>query len=172
MSRKNGKAKTNMAQKVSRVTRSNPAAATAQPPPPVPQPAPRHEQQLAVFGSLVLDIEQAHHLLRAAPRRTVRIDVSAWARLYGLDGDPHSPITVGPTFNPLHTLAADLTRPLIMITLVDSGGRDAVLIADGSHRLARAFLEGFDHLPAHVLTAAETEAITLTRPEWKDHTGP
>jgi len=126
-------------------------------------PVPRHEQQFALIGDLLLDVEGAFRLLRAKPRRVVRIDVETWARLYGMDGNPHSPIKVGPLFDPEHAKTADLRRPLILVTLVVNG-QDVRLICDGSHRLTRAFAEGRDSLPAWVLTAAETDAITVTRP--------
>lgn len=128
-----------------------------------PRPIPRHEQQLAVIGDTVLDVEAAFRLLRKTPRRTVRIDVDAWARLCGLDGNPRSPISVGPLFDPEHARTADLRRPLILVTLITDSGDDVQLIADGSHRLYRAFHEGRDSLPALVLTAAETVVIAVSR---------
>lgn len=128
------------------------------------RPVPRNEQQYALIGDTLLDVEQAHRLLRASPRPRVRIDVPAWARLYGLDGDPTSPVKVGPTFDPAHALTADLNRPLILATFTTGEGAGAELIIDGSHRLYRAHLEGRDSLPAYLLTASETVAITLARP--------
>ncbi|MEY9859773.1 hypothetical protein ABH935_005406 [Catenulispora sp. GAS73] len=128
------------------------------------QAVPRHEQQLAVIGNTVLDIEAAFRLLRARPRDTVHIDVDAWARLYGMNGDPHAPIQLGPLFNRHHAAGADLRRPLILITLTLDNGDEVQLIADGSHRLYRGYIEGRDSLPAWILTAAETRAITLTHP--------
>jgi hypothetical protein len=128
------------------------------------QPVPLHEQQLAVIGNTVLDIEAAFRLLRTRPRRTVRIDVDAWARLYGMNGDPGAPIQLGPLFDRDHAARADLRRPLILITLTLDDGDEVQLIADGSHRLYRGYIEGRDSLPAWILTADETRAITLTRP--------
>lgn len=43
---------------------------------------------------------------------------------------------------------------------------------DGSHRLARAYFEGRDSLPAWILTAAETKAITVTAPPIGGRTAP
>lgn len=42
-----------------------------------PQPVPRHEQQFALVGNTLLDVEAAFRVLRAAPRRIVRIDVDS-----------------------------------------------------------------------------------------------
>lgn len=133
------------------------------------QPVSRHEQQLALIGNTVLDIEAAFRLLRAKPRRTVRIDVTAWARLYGMDGNPNAPIRLGSLFDPDHAATANLHRPLILITLTLDNGEEVQLIADGSHRLYRSYSEGYDSLPAWILTAAETDAITVTRPTRKEH---
>lgn len=85
-----------------------------------------------------------------------------------MDGNPNAPIGVGPLFDPVHALTADLKRPLILITLRTDDGDEFELIADGSHRLYRGFLEGHETLPAHVLTAAETQAITVRHPCRKD----
>ena len=103
-----------------------------------------------------------NRLLRAKPRNTVRIDVDAWARLYGMNGDPEAPIQLGPLFDRQHAVGADLRRTLILITLTLDDGEEVHLIADGSHRLYRGYIEDRDHLPAWILTAAETRAITLT----------
>lgn len=90
------------------------------------------------------------------------IGVNAWARFYGLDGNPNSQITVGPLFDPVHARTADLSRPIMLATFATGAtpDEDLLLIIDGSHRLFRAFTEGHDALPAHLLTAAETRAIT------------
>lgn len=128
-----------------------------------PRSVPRHEQQLALIGDTLLDVEAGFRILRVAPRRLVRIDVDSWARLYGLDGNPFSPIRVGPRFDPEHARTADLRRPLILVTFATDGGQEALLIADGSHRLARAYFEGRNSLPAWILTAGETGAITVAR---------
>lgn len=146
-----------------------PAPATK---PKEPRPIPRYEQQFALIGDTLLDVEAAFRLLRAAPRRFVRIDVDSWARLYGLDGNPCSPIKVGAVFDPEHAKMADLRRPLILVTFITGNGQETFLIADGSHRLARAYSEGRDSLPAWILTAAETKAITVTAPPGRDCTKP
>ena len=137
-----------------------------------PRSVPRHEQQLALIGDTLLDVEAGFRILRAAPRRLVRIDVDSWARLYGLDGNPLSPVKVGPLFDPEHARTADLRRPLILVTFATGGGQEALLIADGSHRLARAYSEGRDSLPAWILTAGETRAITVAKPTRSDCTRP
>lgn len=141
-------------------------------PPESRRSVPRHEQQLAVIGDIVLDIEAAYRLLRARPRQTVRIDVDAWARLYGIDGNPAAPIQLGPFFDPGHAATANLRRPLILITLDLNDGEEVQLIADGSHRLYRGYIEGLDSLPAWILTTAETDAITITRPVRKERPAP
>lgn len=132
-------------------------------------PTPRHEQQYALIGTTLFDIEQAHRILRTTRRRLVHIDVDTWARLYGMDGNPHSPIALGALFDPAHAKTANLNRPLILITLTTSDARETLLIADGSHRLFRAFTERRGHLPAYILTAAETRAITISRPTNENH---
>lgn len=136
------------------------------------RPVPRHEQQFALIGDTLLDVEAAFRILHAAPRRFVRIDVDSWARLYGLDGNPRSPIKVGAVFDPEHARTADLRRPLILVTFITGDGQETSLIADGSHRLARAYSEGRDSLSAWTLTAAETKAITVKAPPGGDCTGP
>jgi hypothetical protein len=136
------------------------------------RPVPRHEQQLALIGDVVLDIEAAFQLLRSKPRSTVRIDVESWARTYGMDGTPDSPVRLGPLFDHEHSRTADLRRPLILATFVVAEGDEAQVIADGSHRLFRAFTEGRDSLPGWILTAAETEAITVAGPTLKGCTKP
>lgn len=132
-----------------------------------PQPVPRYEQQFALIGDTLLDVEAAFHILRTTPRRFAYIDVDAWARLYGLDGNPRSPIRIGPLFDPEHARTADLRRPLIIVTFATGDGQETLLIADGSHRLARAYSEGRDRLPAWILTVAETEAIIVADSNWK-----
>ena len=146
-----------------------PAPATR---PKEPRPVPRHEQQFALIGDTLLDVEAAFRILRAAPRRLVHIDVDAWARLYGLDGNPRSPIKIGPLFDPEHARTSDLRRPLILVTFIAGDGQETSLIADGSHRLARAYSERRDSLPAWILTSAETKAITVTAPPGRDCTTP
>lgn len=136
------------------------------------QPVPRHEQQLAAIGDTILDIEAAHRLLRATPRPTVHIDVDTWAHLYGMDGNPHAPIQLGPSFNPAHAATADLHRPLVLATLTLPDNDEVQLIADGSHRLYRGYTQHRDTLPAWVLTAAETTAITITDPYRRSCTTP
>jgi hypothetical protein len=121
---------------------------------------PRHEQQYALIGDLLVDVGHAYRLLRAVPRSVVRIDVNSWAGLYGLDGNPDSPIAVGPLFDPVHALTTDLTRPLILATFRVAERSFAELIVDGAHRLYHAFVEGYETLPGHILSAAETEVIT------------
>ncbi|MEY9889249.1 hypothetical protein ABIA31_002897 [Catenulispora sp. MAP5-51] len=133
-----------------------------------PRPVPLHEQQYALIGGVLLDVEAAFRLLRATPRRAARIDVDAWARLYGMDGGLNAPIRVGPLFDPDHAATADLRRPLILVTLTLDESEEVQLIADGSHRLFRAFREGRSTLLAWVLTATETQAITIAGPTLKD----
>jgi hypothetical protein len=61
----------------------------------------------------------------------VHIDVDSWARLYGLDGNPRSPIKVGALFDPEHARTANLRRPLILVTFITGDGQETSLIADG-----------------------------------------
>lgn len=67
-------------------------------------------------------------------------------------------------FDADHAKTADLRRPLILVTFTIDEGQEALLIADGSHRLARAFSEARDSLPAWILTAVETKNITVACP--------
>jgi hypothetical protein len=133
---------------------------------PSPRRVPQYEQQFAQVGDAFLDVGHAFRLLRTAPRRTEPIDVATWGRLYGMDGNQHSLIQLGPAFDRVHAMSTNLTRPLILATFATGPTRaeDTLLIVDGSHRLYRAFVEGRDQLPALVLTEAETAAITVARP--------
>lgn len=127
-------------------------------------PVPRHEQQYCSAGGWLFDVEHAHRLIRAQPRSLVLIDVQTWARLYGLDGNPKSRITPGPSFDALHALTVDLTRPLILAAVPTTSGGRCTLLIDGTHRLARGFIEGVETLPAWLLSTDETDAITRIRP--------
>jgi hypothetical protein len=61
-------------------------------------------------------------------------------------------------------MTTDLTRPVIIATVrgSDPGERLALLI-DGTHRLYKAHATGAAHLPAWVLTGAETLTIRAPR---------
>ncbi|ACU75702.1 hypothetical protein Caci_6862 [Catenulispora acidiphila DSM 44928] len=152
-----------MAKKKQRRTKSSATGSNKEP---SLRQVPRHEQQYALVGDTLLDVENAFRLLRTMPRRTKPIDVTAWARLYGMDGNPHSPVQLGPAFDRAHAMSTNLARPLILATFASGPieAEDTLLIIDGTHRLYRAFVEGRDQLPALVLTAAETSAITMARP--------
>src|SRR6185312_9961829 len=47
------------------------------------QPA-RNEQQFFAFGPFVFDVEEAHAVIRQAPRPKFQIDAEAWALNYGI----------------------------------------------------------------------------------------
>ncbi|MBS2545510.1 hypothetical protein KGQ19_01370 [Catenulispora sp. NL8] len=146
--------------------RTKPPASLKSPRQPGSRPVPRHEQQYGQVGDTLFDIEHAFQVLRTSRRRTVPIDVPSWARMYGMDDNPFAPMTLGPLFDRAHAMSTNLARPLILATIATGSTRaeDTLLIIDGSHRLYRAFVEGYDQLPALVLTEAETAAITVIRP--------
>jgi len=126
------------------------------------QPA-RNEQQVFVFGPFVFDIEEAHAIIRRAPRPKFQIDADAWALSYGIayiqpDGttpaDAPTLIRQADGFDTAHAMCADLTRPLITARI---DGLE--LVIDGIHRLYKAWRLGVEQLYAYQLTDAETAQI-------------
>ena len=133
--------------------------------PPRP-PAAAKPQQWFVLRPWVFDVTLAGLLLRAAPRPPRMIPVAAWARAYGLVRDPGSRrhavslIGPGPDFSPEYAMTTNPDEPVILATLADASGEPAgPLLIDGCHRLCKAARLGREHLPALVLTTAETLAI-------------
>jgi hypothetical protein len=135
-------------------------------------PAPHHPPgppakpaQWFVFGGQVFDIAAATAIIRARPRETVSLPAGPWARAYGLDRDPGSDtgtiplLGPGPGFDRAYAMTTDLAQPVIIATVPVSGGPPCPLLIDGTHRLYKATVKGRTHLPAWVLTQAETLAI-------------
>jgi hypothetical protein len=139
-------------------------------------PAPHHPPgprarpaQWFVFGGWVFDVTAAAAIIRAEPRETVSLPVGPWARAYGLDRDPGSDTAAipllgpGPGFSRAYAMTTDLTQPLIIATLLVTGGEPAALLIDGTHRLFKGHATGTAELPAYLLTEAETLAIRALR---------
>ena len=70
------------------------------------------------FGPWVFSIDAAQALIAATPRDTQPLDVTTWARAYGLTrlDDPHQRTVslIGPTstaLNRAHAMTTDLTNP-------------------------------------------------------------
>jgi hypothetical protein len=123
-------------------------------------------QQWFVLRPWVFDVTFAGVLLRAAPRPPRMIPVAAWARAYGLVGDPGSGrhaislIGPGPDFSPEYAMTTNPEEPVILATLTGPSGEPAgPLLIDGCHRLYKAARLGREQQPSFVLTAAETLAI-------------
>lgn len=117
-------------------------------------------------GILHIRISPCHRLIiRATPRETVSLPVAPWARAYGLDRDPSSHtgtvplLGPGPSFDCGYAMTTDLAQPVLIATVPAVGGAPCPLLIDGTHRLYKATVHGCTHLPAWVLTEAETLAI-------------
>lgn len=126
------------------------------------QPA-RNEQQFFAFGPFVFDVEEAHAIIRQAPRPKFQIDAESWALNYGIayirpDGttpaDAPTLIRQADGFDTAYAMRADLGRPLIMARI---DGLE--LVIDGIHRLYKAWRLGIEQLYVYQLTDAETGQI-------------
>ena len=130
-----------------------------------PRPPAGKPQQWFVLRPWAFDVTLAGVLLRATPRPPVPIPVAAWARAYGLAGDPASGqqtvslIGPGADFNPDYAKTTDPGEPAILATLADASGALTPLLIDGCHRLYKAAVTGQAEMPAFVLTATETLLI-------------
>jgi hypothetical protein len=131
----------------------------------VPARPARNEQQVFAFGPFVFDVEEAHAIIRRAPRPKFQIDAEAWALNYGIayiqsDGttpaDAPTLIRQADGFVTAHAMRADLGRPLIMARI---DGLE--LVIDGIHRLYKAWHLGIEQLNAYHLTDGETSEILL-----------
>ena len=66
----------------------------------------------------------------------------------------------GPGFDRDYAMTTDLAIPVIIATVPVPGGiPPAPPLIDGTHRLYKATVQGRAHLPAWILTQAETLAI-------------
>lgn len=131
----------------------------------VPAKPSRNEQQMFTFGPFVFDVEEAHAIIRRAPRPMFQIDAEAWALNYGIayiqpDGttpaDAPTLIRQADGFDTVYSMRADLGRPLIMARI---DGLE--LVIDGIHRLYKAWHLGIEQLYAYQLTEDETTEIML-----------
>ena len=129
-------------------------------------PAAGQPQQWFTLRPWIFDVTLAGVLLRATPRPPAPIPVAGWARAYGLTREPGSGqhaislIGPGPDFSPGYAMTTNPGEPVILATLAGPGGEPAgQLLIDVCHRLYKAARLGREHLPALVLTAAETLAI-------------
>lgn len=118
------------------------------------------------FGPWVFSIHTAMALITATPRPARRIDVTAWAKAYGLtrlDDPPSQTIgLISPAsdgFDRDYAMSTNLTIPVIVASLPIPAQPPEALLIDGTHRLYRAWREGVAQLPAYVLTVAETTQV-------------
>jgi hypothetical protein len=115
------------------------------------------------FGPWVFNVDRALALIAEKPRPTHLLPVDAWARFYGLaepeDKSSIPLISPGAGFDRDYALTTDLTEPVVVATLRDAEGYESPLLIDGTHRLYRAYVEGIEQLPAHVLDVEESLAI-------------
>lgn len=127
-----------------------------------------------IFGPWGFDVDHAGRLLAAAPREPVPLPVGAWAGFFGLVPGPPGTIPLigpGPGFDRSYAMTTDLNVPVIVATITCPAGQDAgPLLIDGCHRLYKAHATGREHIPALVLTAAET--LTIRRDIWLGPAGP
>lgn len=100
-----------------------------------------------IFGPFRLDIDQALAIIgdREPNNRLRRISIAGPA--YDLDNKPG--------IDREYAMTTDLSVPLIAATF-EGGG---IQVIDGYHRFYRAYKEGVESLPLHVLSEAETRQI-------------
>lgn len=109
---------------------------------------PHAREHFHLLGS-TWDVGKAWDILEAKPRAPKTIDTEPlkwFAPLIKTD--------------PKTVTKADLTVPIIVAIVKMKKGRGAIPI-DGWHRITRALKEGLTELPAYVLTAKETDKVTL-----------
>jgi hypothetical protein len=117
------------------------------------------------FGPWLSGVRAAARLLRRAPRPAQPLPVTLWARACGLIPDPAAsprPIPLpgpGSGFGRGYALATDVAKPVIVATVPVPAGPPAALLTGGCHRLYKAAVTGWEHLPSLWLTAAETLAV-------------
>lgn len=107
-----------------------------------------HPEERFTLLSLTWDITAAWEIIAAgsADREVVEVPVASAASMLGLIW---------------HDLGwalqhADLSRPVLLVTLPNDGG---TMLIDGWHRIARADAEGVECLPGYMLTAEEEQKI-------------
>jgi hypothetical protein len=140
-----------------------PTPAPAAPPETTPAAASETpDEQVFVFAAWLFSIDEADELLRNNPREAVQVEITGWVRAFGLDTPPDTdrvPLIGGPGLDRDYAMTTDLTRPLILATVQAPGKDPANLLIDGWHRAFKAHALGRTHLPAYVLTVAESLAI-------------
>lgn len=116
------------------------------------------------------DIDAALALIAATPgRETHTLDVAQAARTLGLDKTPeehradHKIPLMGMPDEEWARNHADLSQPVIMVDTMNTwlNGEPAWMLADGYHRLRRAYLEGVAGLEAYALNAKESWSIRV-----------
>ena len=119
------------------------------------------EEQVFIFVAWLFSIDQAQELLRSNPREPVEAEITRWVRSFGLDthGTERVPLIGGPDLDRAYAMTTNLEQPLILATLQAPGYKPENLLIDGWHRAYKAHAEGRTHLPAYVLTLAESLAI-------------
>lgn len=108
-----------------------------------------------VFGDWVFDVDAALHIIRRNPRGSTFIDVDQFAESIGLNA-PHTEYQTDDVYA---TREADISDPVLLVTLPSSGGGESHLMIDGYHRLRGAVIKGVREIPAYVLSAQETRSI-------------
>lgn len=119
------------------------------------------DEQVFIFVAWLFSIDQAEELLRNNRREVVQIEITGWVRSFGLDthGTDRVPLIGGPDLDRAYAMTTNLEQPLILATLHAPGRELENLLIDGWHRAFKAYAQGRTHLPAYVLTPAESLAI-------------
>ena len=114
-----------------------------------------------VFGAWAFDIQAAQLRLRAHPRARLQAEITGWAHVFGLheQAPGRFPLIAGPDLDRAYAMTTNLDEPLIIATLQAAGKDPEPLLIDGWHRVYRAHAEHRTHLPAYVLTIAESLKI-------------
>lgn len=118
-------------------------------------------EQHFIFAAWAFDIRAAQLRLSAYPRATLQAEITGWARFACIDEHDSAvvPLICGPDLDRAYAMTTNLDQPLIIATLQAEGRDPEPLLIDGWHRVYRAHTEHRTHLPAHVLTVAESLAI-------------
>ncbi len=118
------------------------------------------DQETFNFLGLAFDVTRAKELVRDRPGPSTTINPHDWRQFLSRhteDGKLYPGITV----NDEHARIVDLSEPVIVAIVAFPSGTVSPFIIDGWHRVARAWREGVDELPAHVLNESETKQVQL-----------
>lgn len=133
--------------------------------------------EVYVLGPYTFSIDQAREILQRNPRKPHPIPVQHWAQALGVDksdaeirdawkkgGRMSIRLLCGDVDEEYALTKADLSIPVIVGNLArkESDAPEHMLL-DGFHRLRRAYVEGHESIPAHILTATETRSIRSAR---------